>query len=507
MRQIGTRCGAQRCFARRSSPGSGRLHRRPPHRRARRRCGSTYDTDIDYVDPALAYYMPTWQLEHATCAKLLRYPDPPPPQGHCWSRRSPPACRPSPGRPYLHLPDPQRLRVLAARNGPRHRSEHEVHVRAHAPPVGGLAGAVLLPGHRRRAEYINGQDDESRHRRPGEHAAVSQLVQPAGDFLARLRCRSCARFRPRCRQTRTACRRRFLRPARTTSRPGRGSPAESGTVLQNPNYTGPRPRRGARSSTGSGSRSRRSANVSRRAPPITGPLPERTPGARDAVWPGSDPPRNEASSSGSRTRTPRPLPDDEHGTGAFPAPRPGEPTEGGQLRDRPSGHDCPARVRRRGSDRPDDPDRRSRASSTPTCTRSTAPTCLRGCPRAGIGATRIAAAPSSTRATPVSASDCRDHSREPAPDRDQRDDPRLPGGRLLHEGPDARRAVRPRQLHRVAWPTTRRVRLRPVCWMETRIKPANNINFAYFDDPIFNHADPRSAADAIRGRPATARSR
>ena len=29
------------------------------------------DTDIDYVDPALAYYIPSWQLEYATCAKLV----------------------------------------------------------------------------------------------------------------------------------------------------------------------------------------------------------------------------------------------------------------------------------------------------------------------------------------------------------------------------------------------------------------------------------------------------
>jgi ABC-type transport system substrate-binding protein len=32
------------------------------------------DTDIDYVDPALAYYLPTWQIEQATCARLVNYP-------------------------------------------------------------------------------------------------------------------------------------------------------------------------------------------------------------------------------------------------------------------------------------------------------------------------------------------------------------------------------------------------------------------------------------------------
>jgi ABC-type transport system substrate-binding protein len=35
------------------------------------------DTDIDYVDPALAYYTISWQIERATCARLLNYPDEP----------------------------------------------------------------------------------------------------------------------------------------------------------------------------------------------------------------------------------------------------------------------------------------------------------------------------------------------------------------------------------------------------------------------------------------------
>jgi peptide/nickel transport system substrate-binding protein len=33
------------------------------------------DTDIDYVDPALAYYTISWQIEQATCAKLVTNPD------------------------------------------------------------------------------------------------------------------------------------------------------------------------------------------------------------------------------------------------------------------------------------------------------------------------------------------------------------------------------------------------------------------------------------------------
>jgi peptide/nickel transport system substrate-binding protein len=39
------------------------------------------DADIDYVDPALAYYMPTWEIEYATCSMLVNYPDAPAPRG------------------------------------------------------------------------------------------------------------------------------------------------------------------------------------------------------------------------------------------------------------------------------------------------------------------------------------------------------------------------------------------------------------------------------------------
>ncbi len=31
--------------------------------------------DIDYIDPALAYYQISWQVEYSTCVKLLNYPD------------------------------------------------------------------------------------------------------------------------------------------------------------------------------------------------------------------------------------------------------------------------------------------------------------------------------------------------------------------------------------------------------------------------------------------------
>jgi ABC-type oligopeptide transport system substrate-binding subunit len=49
------------------------------------RVGGTFrhslSVDIDYVDPALAYYVPSWAIMYATGAMLLNYPDAPAPKG------------------------------------------------------------------------------------------------------------------------------------------------------------------------------------------------------------------------------------------------------------------------------------------------------------------------------------------------------------------------------------------------------------------------------------------
>jgi ABC-type oligopeptide transport system substrate-binding subunit len=49
------------------------------------RVGGTFkhslSVDIDYVDPALAYYTPSWAIMYATSAMLLNYPDAPAPKG------------------------------------------------------------------------------------------------------------------------------------------------------------------------------------------------------------------------------------------------------------------------------------------------------------------------------------------------------------------------------------------------------------------------------------------
>ena len=57
----------------------------PDAKNAPAQTGGTFrvslNTDLDYVDPALAYYTVSWSIEYATCAMLMNYPDKPAPQG------------------------------------------------------------------------------------------------------------------------------------------------------------------------------------------------------------------------------------------------------------------------------------------------------------------------------------------------------------------------------------------------------------------------------------------
>jgi ABC-type oligopeptide transport system substrate-binding subunit len=52
---------------------------------AQARVGGTFRhslrTDIDYVDPSLAYYVPSWAIMYSTSAMLMNYPDAPAPRG------------------------------------------------------------------------------------------------------------------------------------------------------------------------------------------------------------------------------------------------------------------------------------------------------------------------------------------------------------------------------------------------------------------------------------------
>jgi peptide/nickel transport system substrate-binding protein len=56
-----------------------------PQASGQARVGGTFkhslSVDIDYVDPALAYYVPSWSIMYATAGMLLNYPDAPAPRG------------------------------------------------------------------------------------------------------------------------------------------------------------------------------------------------------------------------------------------------------------------------------------------------------------------------------------------------------------------------------------------------------------------------------------------
>ena len=64
-----------------NSNGAGGSTAIPPHQK-----GGTVTValsgNVDYLDPALAYYQSTWQIEYSTCVKLTNYKDLPGDAGH-----------------------------------------------------------------------------------------------------------------------------------------------------------------------------------------------------------------------------------------------------------------------------------------------------------------------------------------------------------------------------------------------------------------------------------------
>ena len=131
-------------------------------------------------DPALAYITTAWELEYATCAKLVNYPDTP------WAeRRRRASARRSQRRCRRSRPTGGRTRsrsattsILPTGERVRHRSEHEVHLRANAQPdmaspaqqfFGNIVGAT---------EYMQRAGNrDHRHRRKRRHA--DDQIDPA----------------------------------------------------------------------------------------------------------------------------------------------------------------------------------------------------------------------------------------------------------------------------------------------------------------------------------------
>jgi peptide/nickel transport system substrate-binding protein len=143
--------------------------------------------DIDYVDPALSYYVPTWAIEYATCAKLLNYPDRGAPQG---ALLEPEVAQGMPavsadGRTYtFHLRDdyffspPSGERVTAAHF--KWAIDRALNRQMNSPAQAFFSDIVGA------ADVIAGTTNSvSGVVADGDTLAIT-LVRPSGDFLSRL---------------------------------------------------------------------------------------------------------------------------------------------------------------------------------------------------------------------------------------------------------------------------------------------------------------------------------
>jgi peptide/nickel transport system substrate-binding protein len=143
--------------------------------------------DVDYVDPALSYYVPAWTIEYATCAKLLNYPDRGWPDG---GRLQPEVAQGLPqvspdGKTYtfrvrddFFFSPPSNEKVTAAHF--KWGIDRALNQQMHSPSqpflrdIEGAAAVIAGTATSVSGVVVNG--DELR----------ITLLQPAGDFLSRL---------------------------------------------------------------------------------------------------------------------------------------------------------------------------------------------------------------------------------------------------------------------------------------------------------------------------------
>ena len=143
-------------------------------------------SDVDYVDPALAYYSVSWQLEYATCLKLVNYPDA---EGRAGVQLVPEAATALPrvsadGRTYaFHIRAGLRSNLgaeLTALNfdAAIHRALYPKMQSPAGPFIRDVEGAeAVLTGKARRASGV---------RVRGRYDLVVRLTKRSPDFLARL---------------------------------------------------------------------------------------------------------------------------------------------------------------------------------------------------------------------------------------------------------------------------------------------------------------------------------
>ena len=143
--------------------------------------------DIDYVDPALSYYVPAWQIEYATCAKLVNYPDASAPAGSVLRPEIAtglPTVSPD-GRIYTFtvrndflFSPPSNERVTAAHF--KYAIDRALNRMMNSPAQPFMEDIVGAK------EVISGQATSVSGVVANGNQLTIQLEQPAGDFLSRL---------------------------------------------------------------------------------------------------------------------------------------------------------------------------------------------------------------------------------------------------------------------------------------------------------------------------------
>ena len=157
-------------------------------------------------------------------------------------RRSRRRCRRSRRTAHVHVPDPERLRLLPACNGSRDRAEHEVHLRANGAPGHGLARAGPFYDNIVGAtEYHGGQRERDHGIVANGNTLTISLIEPQANFLTLLAmpflCAVPDEPASDVRAVRADSVGRPLLHLSAHDQLSRSSRA------RNPNYTGPRPRR------------------------------------------------------------------------------------------------------------------------------------------------------------------------------------------------------------------------------------------------------------------------
>jgi peptide/nickel transport system substrate-binding protein len=197
-------------------------------------------TDVDYTDPQLSYYAPSWELEYATACKLFNYPDKEAPVG---SQVTPEVAA---GLPIISKNG--KVYKFKVRTGYKFSSGEAVTAQSFKRAVERLADPKMeSQGSPFLADIVQG----AQARIDGKASSVSgvtaagntltfKLIKPAPDLLARLAMpffqaidsKLAATIDPQGANAYASC-----GPYYVASR----TPNRSITLKRNPNYKGPRP--------------------------------------------------------------------------------------------------------------------------------------------------------------------------------------------------------------------------------------------------------------------------